>query len=223
MDASPLIDAGVAIIILTILVKLILAPLSKKAVVTQLKVKEIEKDIAEIREKYKDNKQMLGMETMALYKKAGINPFSSIILIIIQLPIMFALYSIFLKSGLPVVDTNLLYSFVKEPLVNMSFLGVFDVAGKSIILALITGVVQFFQIKYSMPPIKKAKENSSFQDDLARSVNMQMRFVFPVIITVIAYTTKSAIAIYLIISALFTIGQELYIRKKLGIDRTKDK
>ncbi len=221
MDIAPWVDAGIAVIILTFLVKLILAPLSKKAVVTQLKVKQIENDLNLIKEKYKNDKQQLAMETMALYKKAGVNPFSGIFLVLIQIPIILALYSVFLRSGLPTVNADLLYSFVRVPEVNMNFLGLVNIAHKSLLLSLIAGLTQFIQIRFSMPPTPKAKENPSFQDDLARNINMQMRYIFPVMILFIAYKATATVALYLIVSSLFTIGQELYMRKKLGIDRTK--
>jgi YidC/Oxa1 family membrane protein insertase len=214
MDASPWIDAGVAVIILTLFVKLILAPLTKKSVVTQLKMKQIEKDLAQIRDKFKNDKQAQAMETMALYKKAGVNPFSGILLVLIQLPIIFALYAIFLKSGLPVVNTELLYPFVKVPSVNMEFLGFINIAAKNIYLAILAAVVQFFQIRLSMPATPKSENKTpSFQEDLARNLNTQMRYVFPVMLFFIAYSTSATVALYLIVSSLFTIGQELWIRK----------
>jgi len=220
MDIAPWADAGVAVILFTIIIKLILFPLSKKAVITQLRMKEIEPAMNRIRETVKD-RQMQALQIMNLYKEKGVNPFSGILNIIIQLPILIALYSIFIKSGLPVVNTELLYPFVAVPTVDMEFLGILNIAEKSIILSVIAAAAQYFQIRYSLPPTPPAKKNPSFQDDLARNVNMQMRYVFPVVILFISYTASATVALYLIVSSLFTIGQELYIRKKLGMSKEK--
>lgn len=216
MDAIPWVDAGVAVILFTIIIKLVLFPLSRKSVITQLRVKEIEPELNIVKEKYKNDKQVQAQEIMNLYRNKGINPFSGIFNILIQLPILIALYSIFLKSGLPVVNTDILYDFIKVPVVDMNFLGLINIADKSIILSIIAAVAQYLQIRYSLPPTPKAKPNASFQDDLARSVNMQMKFVFPIVILFISYTATATIALYLIVSSLFMIAQEIYIRKHLA-------
>lgn len=218
MDISPLIDAGVAIVILTIIVKLILFPLSKKAIVTQLKMKKVEPELAQVKEKYKEDRQEQARQTMALYRKHGVNPFSSIFLILIQLPIIFALYKVFLSSGLPLINKDLLYPFISEPqFININFLNLVNISEKSVILALIAGITTFFQIRFSMPPHKPAEkkngEKPSFKDDLARSMNIQMRYFFPIIAFFISWSISGAIAIYWITSNIFTIGQELVIRR----------
>lgn len=218
MDLLPFIDAGVAVVLFTILVKLILFPLSKSAVATQFKMRQLAPELEELKKKYKDDKQEQARQTMELYRENKINPFSSILLIFIQLPIIFALYFVFLKGGLPDIDTDLLYSFVPTPQnVDIMFLGLFNIAEKSFILALAAAVTNFFQIRFSIPKYtpkeRKKGEAPSFKDDLAKSMNVQMRYVFPVIVLVIAANLAGAIAIYWTTSNLFTIGQELVIRK----------
>lgn len=218
MDLLPWIDAGVAIIILTIIVKLILFPLSKKAVVTQLKMKRVEPELNALKEKHKDDRQELARQTMALYKKEGLNPFLGIFLLFIQLPVIFALYKVFLSSGLPSVNTGLLYGFVAVPAaINIQFLGFFDIVGKSLILALIAGITTYIQIRLSMPIAPKkttsTPSKASFKEDLARSMNIQMRYIFPVLAFFISWSISGAIALYWITSNLFTIGQELVLRR----------
>src|SRR5690606_26692144 len=112
----------------------------------------------------------------ALYKEKNINPFSSLVVILIQLPIIFALYFVFLRSGLPSLNEDLLYSFIPRPgSIDMNFLGMLDITGKSIILALGAGLSSFLQIRFSVPAFKKAEQSGgpSFRDELARSMNMQ--------------------------------------------------
>src|SRR3989344_3076275 len=93
------IDVGIATIILTILVKLILYPISKKSTITQTKMKEKEGELSLIKEKYKD-KQEQALKIMEFYKTNNINPFSSILTVLIQIPIIFSLYYIFFKKAL---------------------------------------------------------------------------------------------------------------------------
>lgn len=215
-------DVGLAVILLTIFVKFILFPLSLKAVRTQMVMREIEEPLKELQEKYKEDKQKQAQEIMALYREKGINPFSSILLLFIQIPIIFGLYWVFFKGGLPEIDTELLYSFVQAPsLINMMFLGIIDMGGRDVILALLAGITQYIQAKYSLPEIKPRDEKTaSFKDDLARSFQVQIRYVLPVIVFVISYTISAAIALYWTTSNIFSILQEWYVRKNIRKEDT---
>jgi YidC/Oxa1 family membrane protein insertase len=216
-DLLPFLDAGVIIILFTILVKLVLFPLSKKAVRTQAMMKMVEPELAAVKEKYKDDKQRQAMETMKLYKEKEINPFSSIFLLLIQLPIIFALYRVFYSTGFSTPDVSLLYSFVKVPAaINTMFLGLIDVTQKSAVLAVLAAVSQYFQIKFSVPKPAAKTGKGGFQEDFARTMHVQMKYVFPVMILFISYNVAAALAIYWITSNLFMIGQELYIRKQMA-------
>jgi YidC/Oxa1 family membrane protein insertase len=211
-------DVGIAVILFTALVKFVLFPLSKKAVITQLRLRQVEPQLAELKVKYKDNREKQAVEMMALYRNNGINPFSGIILVIIQIPIIFALYFIFLKGGLPSIDLNLLYSFVKESVakitdpINMHFLGLLDISRPQWSLALLAGITQFIQVQLSLPKVEKV-EKPTFKDDMARSLNVQMRYILPVFITIVAFNISGAVALYWITGNIFTIGQELYLKK----------
>lgn len=216
INTIPYADVGIAVILLTIATKLILFPLSIKAVRTQMLVKEIEEPLKKIKEEFKDDREKQAKETMALYKEKGINPFSSFLTLFIQLPIIFALYWIFFKGGLPEINVDILYSFISIPeIVNMNFLGIVDMGGKNMLLALGAGVTQFFQAKLSLPPMKPRSEGSSMKDDFARSFHIQMRYILPIIIVFIAYAISAAVALYWVTSNIFAIGQELYVRKNI--------
>jgi len=219
MNLLPFFDAGVLVIIFTIIVKLAIFPLSKKAVVAQMEMRSLEPELNAIREKYKTDKTEQATKTMALYKEKKINPFSSILVIFIQLPIIFALYFVFLRSGLPDINQGLLYSFVSHPTqINMDFLGLINITQKSVFLALLAGISSFYQIRFSIPPMKKSEsKEKSFKDDLARSMNTQMRYVFPVIVLFISYSISGVIALYWTTSNLFTLGQEYFIKKKFAV------
>ncbi len=211
----PWIDAGVVVILLTVLVRLIIFPLSRKAVLTQVKMNEIGPDLAKIKEKYKDRTEEQARLTLALYREKGVNPFSGILVIVIQIPIILALYQMFLH--LPEINSSLLYSFVAMPEdINTSFLGVLDITAKSAFLALLAAISTFFQFQISAKGQTSPKGNS-FSDNLTRSMQTQMKYFFPVIIFLISYRISGAIALYWLTTNLFSIGQEIFVRRKLKI------
>lgn len=216
-------SVGLAIILATIIVKVILFPLSISAVRTQMVLKTVQPKIKEIQESLKDNREKMAQELMALYKKHKINPFSSLFLFIIQIPIIIALYLVFFREAFPELNQELLYAFVNIPdIINLQFLGFIDVTERSIILALLAGVTQFFQVRYALPAPGPKKENASLQEDLMRNVQVQMRYMMPVLITVFAYIISGAIALYFVTSNLFAIGQELYMRKTVKKEQKEE-
>jgi YidC/Oxa1 family membrane protein insertase len=214
-DLLPFLDAGIIIILFTILVKLVLFPVSKKAVRTQAMMKLVEPELNAIKEKFKNDKQAQALQIMNFYKTKQINPFSSILLLLIQLPIIFALYKIF-YTGFSPVDTSILYSFVAVPeSINLFFISLIDVTSKSWVMALVAAVSQYFQIRYSMPVLPPKKDKPSFSDDFARNMQVQMKYIFPVMIFFISYHVAAALAIYWTTSNLFMIGQEIVVRRQL--------
>ncbi len=218
-------DVGIAIICTVILVKTIILPVSLKAIRTQLAMRDLEPKLAKIKEEYKDKREMQAIKTMELFKEAKVNPFSSILLLFIQIPVVIALYfSVYTGGGvkLPAINTALLYSFIPTPeTVNMIFLGFMDITLKSLPLAITAGVTQFIHTSLSLPPQKPRDKNAepNFKDDFARSMQLQMRYVMPVLITVVAYTLSAAIALYFTVSNLMAIAQEYVVRHK-GLKQT---
>lgn len=209
----PWADAGIVVILLTILVRLVMFPLSRKAVLTQVRMAEIAPDLAKIKEKYKDNTEEQAKQTLALYKEKKVNPFSGIFIIIVQIPIILALYQIFLRF--PKIDPSLLYSFVTAPeYSSVTLLGFLDLTTKSIPLALLAAISTFFQLQISTKGQVQPKGNS-FGDNLTRSMQSQMKYFFPVIVFFISYNISGVIALYWLTTNLFSIGQELFVRRKL--------
>lgn len=219
IEIVPGADVGIAVILLTIIVKILLFPLSIKMVRSQLQTKLIQKPLEEIKIKYKNNREELGKAMFELYKKHNINPFSGFILILIQIPVIFALYWVFVKGGFPEINTDILYSFVSIPdMVSMNFLGFINVGqAHNIILALLVGVSQYFQAKLSFPKVEARDKDkpASFQDDMMRGMQVQIKYVLPVIITFSSYILIAVVSLYWIVSNLFAIGQELYIRQTI--------
>lgn len=219
-------DVGFAIILVTIIVKLILAPLTRKSIRSQVLMKKMEPEIKQIKKDY-PNKEEQAKKTFELYKKYGTNPFSGCLVVLIQLPVIFALYFVFLK-GLS-LDAGPVYSFIDKPTeMHTNFLGLIELGnnGKSIVLALLAGITQFLQ-GYLASPIKSkpktgsvevipsGEEKTSFQEELSNSMQMNVKYILPIFIAFISWKISAAVALYFVISNIFTIIQEWYIRRTL--------
>lgn len=219
IDVIPGGDVGLAIILTTIVVKLVLLPLSIKAAKTQVVMREIEPELKAIKERFKDQREEQAKATLELYRTSGINPFASIFLVFLQIPIIIALYLSVSNGGgipLPEINTSLLYAFVPVPAAtSMIFLGLIDISVRSLPLAALAGITQFMHAKLSIPaPAPREKDATpSFKDDLMRSMHLQMRYVLPAIIFIVAYSISAAIALYFTISSLTAIAQEFIVRR----------
>lgn len=218
IDTIPGGDVGLAIIILTLAVKLVLAPLSQKSIKSQARLKTLEPEIQKIKEQYK-NKEEQAKKTFELYKTNKVNPFSGCLLVLIQLPIIISLFYVFL-NGLS-FDQGGIYSFIQiPPIINFEFLGLVDMQERSLVLALLAALSQYFQFKFAVPKLKPVSSNSkpSFKDNLMKSMNLNMRYFMPVFIGIIAYQVSAAVALYWVTSNLFIIGQEIFVRRKIRRD-----
>ena len=87
-------------------------------------------------------------------------------------------------------------------------------SGKSLLLALVAGVAQYIQISRSLPALEARKDDATMGEDFARSFQFQMRYIFPVVVVVIAYVISAAIALYWATSNIVAIGQEYLVRKE---------
>ncbi len=211
IDILPGHSAGLAVILLTIIIRFILFPLSKSSIKTQLQMKRIEPQMQKLKKEVTD-KQEQAKRLMQLYRDNEINPFSGFLLLLIQFPILIGLYNVF-RSGLPTINTDILYSFIHAPAtVAMTFIGI-NLMTKSFVLAILAVITQFIQINLALPKTTKSTEKS-FQNDLAHSMNMQMRYILPLIMFPIALVS-SVVALYLIASNIFMVFQELVIKRRM--------
>ncbi|MEK7540777.1 MAG: YidC/Oxa1 family membrane protein insertase [Patescibacteria group bacterium] len=204
-------DFGVAIILLTIIIRIIIYPISIKALNSQKTLQALQPKIQEIQKKHKNNKEQLAKETLELYRREKINPFSGLFLAIIQLPILIALYTVFWKGLNPEELANL-YSFVSRPeQINSIFLGIVDLSKANFALAVLAGISQFFQTKMLMPKSIPGQEKSS---DISQIMQKQMVYFFPFLTVFILMSLPSAIGLYWITSGAFSIIQQYFILKK---------
>ncbi len=207
------VDAGVAAVLLTVLVKIVLYPMSKKASVAQLKMKEHEGELKQIKEKYKD-KQTQALKVMEFYKEKKINPLSSIGTLLIQIPIIYSLYHIFLKSGLPSINNELLYTFMKVPEnISMNFLGLVDISQKSIVLAFLAALSGFLQMHFSVQGSSSGTTTSQSNLDISQMMAKQMKYTMPIVIFFVSWQISGVVALYWFTSNVVGIIQDYIIKK----------
>ena len=140
-------DFGAAVILLTLLIRIILLPVASKSLKSQKAMQKIQPALQEIQKKYKNDKERLTKETLEVYRKEKINPFSGLFLGLVQLPVLIALYGVFWKG-------------IKAPelsLISLSFLGLIDLSKPNIVLAVLAGILQYFQTKMILPKVVKKK------------------------------------------------------------------
>jgi len=224
----PLQSLGLAIIVLTLLIKIVFYPLGVKTIQSQKKLSELQPKIKEIQEKYKNNKEQQAKELMDLYKKEKINPFSGCLLILIQLPVLIALYQIFWQ-GLTEKQMTLLYSFISKPeTVNTIFLKVIDLSKTAFIenngiryylwgniaLIILVGIVQFLQIKLATPSTVNKKFTKDEKLNFSYQLQKQTQYFMPIFVIFILFKLPAAVGLYWLITNLFTIFQQYFIIRK---------
>ncbi len=203
-------DLGVAIICLTILIKLIFYPLGSKAIKSQKALADLQPKVKEIQEKYKNDKAEQGQKLLELYKTEKINPLSGCLPILIQLPVLIALYRVF-WAGLNPDQLTKIYSFIPRPeTINSLFLGFLDLSKPNITLAVIVGISQYLQIKLITPKSTGEKK----EKDMSAQIQKQMMYLTPVMMFFILLSLPSALGVYLLTTTLFTIAQQYLITKK---------
>lgn len=213
--ATPYHSVGWGIIILTIIIRFILLPSSAQSIIAQKKIKELQPEIDKIKGKYKDDKKAQAQAMMAFYQQNKINPFSSCLPLLVQFPILIILYYVF-QSGL---DTSrfgdLLYTFTPRPeYINTNFLWA-DLAKPDIFLAVLAGILQFWQTKQLMPtPTKNKNSNKDSQTVLQESLGRNMLYFMPILTVMIAIKLPSALPLYWCVTTLFMIIQQDYLMKK---------
>ncbi len=230
-DVLPGADIGVAIIVLTLIVKFALLPLSRQSIKSQKALQDLQPQLENIKTKYKNDKEKQSKELMQFYKKNKVNPFSSCLPLLVQLPILLALYRVFREGLSNPEELSFLYSFVPHPGVidPMSF-GAFDLSQPSLMLAIFAGAFQFVQ---SWMMIRKRKEDNKDKklnkkkprspEQMTSAMTTQMTYIMPILTVFIAMSLPAGLAFYWITVTIFSIIQQwhiLYGKKK--DDKKKD-
>ncbi len=206
-------NLGLAIILLTVLVRIVLLPLKKQAIESQLKQKELQPELKELAEKYKDDRQGLAGAQMQLYKDRGIHPASGCLPTLIQLPILIVLYYVF-RAGLSSHNYSELYPFVHAPeTIQASFLWIKDLTqvDKTLSLPILAGISQFF-FSRSMMASMPAPAN---KDDMTAILNKQMIYFMPIMTVLIARQFPAGLSLYWIAASLVDWLQQSMLTKRI--------
>jgi YidC/Oxa1 family membrane protein insertase len=209
-------DLGVTIIILTIIIKLILLPLSKKSITSQKALQDLQPKIEALKQKYSQNKEEMGRQMMQLYKENKINPFSSCLPLLVQFPFLLAVFQVF-RDGFNQRSQNLIYPFISRPeTINTMSFGFLDLSQRSIALAILAGLAQFWQAKMLMTKRPPIKTPGAKDEDMMAIMNKQMLYFMPIMTVVIGMSFSGGLALYWFITTVLTALQQLYLFKKQG-------
>lgn len=208
-------DMGIAIIIITVIVRAVLLPLSNKALRSQRRLQALQPELKKLQDKHKEDREALAKEMMAFYKKEGVSPASSCVPTLVQIPILIALYFVF-REAVSGQHLGALYSFVPNPgHIDPKFLGLLDLSqrpnsGLALILPLVTGLSTFVQSRMLLPT-----------GDGVPAMNKQLVYLFPLLTFFFATSLPAALPLYWTASTVFTIIQQYVIIRELPLAEAK--
>lgn len=210
-------DVGVVILALTLLVRLALYHLTGSSIKSQRALQDLQPKLAAIKKQYADDKQKQTQAIMELYKTNKVNPLTSCLPMLIQLPILIALYMV-LRDGLN--STNLadsLYSFVNNPgTINQISLGFFNMAKPNYVLAVFAGLAQYWQAKTLSRKNPPAEAGAGGKDEAMMSMmNKQMLYFMPAMTVLIGLSLPAGLTLYWFFGTVLMALQQIYTSKKI--------
>ncbi len=213
-DFIPGHDLGIAIILLTILIRFALYPLNSLSIRSQKALQDIQPKIKQVQKEFANNKEQQAKELLKLYKEHKVNPFSSCLPLLIQLPFLIALFSVF-KTGITDTAFADLYSFVGRPeAIDYISFGFLDIAKASPILAIAAAALQFWQTRMLMHSKVPHPKSDGKDEAFAATMNKQMMYIAPVMTIVIGWSLPSGLMIYWAVSTIFSIIQQYIVFKR---------
>lgn len=211
-------DLGVAIILLTIVVRTILYPLFHKTAKHQRIAQQLNPEINKIRKKYKDDKEQQTKAILELYQREKTNPITPFFLLLLQLPVLFALYRLF-SNGFSEDPSILLYPFWSFAVdLNTTFLGLISLKETYIPMVVLAAGAQYIQAKISIARVSKNKDSEQSQ---AQSIMKLTTYIGPIIALLILVRLPSAVALYWLTSTIFSIIQQIIVNK--AVENKDDK
>ena len=209
-------DLGVAIIVLTIIIRLVLLPLFYKSAKDQTIIQKITPRIKELQKIHKEDKERQVQEIMKVYKEHKVNPFSGFVLLLIQLPILIALYRVFLK-GFSKDILSQLYSFVSAPSsIHTMFLGIVDLNVRNVWIVVFAGVFQYLQTKLMLAVAKQKVGEPDKMADMATKMSRNLMIMGPLLTVVILYPLPAAVGLYWLTTSVFSVIQQVIINKRIA-------
>lgn len=194
-------DLGISIILLTIIIRIILLPINLSAHRTGKNIRKIHPEIEEIKKKHKDQPRELATALQKLYKENKIKPFSSILGLIIQIPILIGLYHIVMKE-LSLFDSSIAFGFL-------------DITQKSYTIAVLVFITMYILMKISVKDMKDSLhgEASQTQKDFHRIMSLQMQYFLPILTLIFTMFLPAGLGLYLLTANIFAIIQTRVFKK----------
>ncbi len=192
-------DIGISIVLFTIAIKTLLLPLNISANKTTKNIKKIQPEIDKLKTKHKNSPRDLGVELSKMYKENQIKPFSGILAIFIQMPILFGLYQILLKEIGNIQD-------------KITFFNI-DVTKPNIILAVLTFISMAYLMHISSKDMTVSDGASDFQKEFTKMMSLQMKYFLPAIVFITSIFLPAGLTLYFVVSNMFAIGQFFLLKK----------
>ena len=189
---------GVAIIIVTFLMRIIIFPLTLKQEKSMKKMRDLQPELEKIKEKYKDNPQELQKQTAEIYRENGVNPLGGCLPLLIQMPIFVALYYAFIGDAIP-ADAKFLWFTLKQP-DRLFMLGKFAFN----LLPILNVGVTFIQQKIMTSATSGQETNQQMQS---------MLYMMPLMMLFIFYNMPSGVTLYYLVSGALSLVQQYFILK----------
>ncbi|MDR2034788.1 MAG: membrane protein insertase YidC [Helicobacteraceae bacterium] len=186
---------GWAIVLFTILVKIVLFPLSHKGMVSMAKLKELAPKMKELQARYKDDKAKLQTHMMELYKKHGANPLGGCLPLLLQIPIFFAIYRILLNA-------------IELKGANWFYIGDLSLKDPFFILPILMGAAMWFQQKITP---------SNFTDPIQEKLFKWL----PVVFTVFFLFFPAGLVLYWLVNNIISIGQQWFVNKSIKLAKER--
>jgi YidC/Oxa1 family membrane protein insertase len=194
---------GIVIIVFSLIIKIVVYPLTKTSYKSMKKMQALQPKIAELKEKYKDDAQKLNKETMKLYSTYGVNPMGGCLPILLQMPIFIALWGLF-QAAIDLRQQPFVWWIqdLSRPDViydlgfKLPLFGIQEISG----LAILMGLTTFIQQKMTMKDPKQAA----------------LVYIMPIMLTILFMTFPSGLNLYYFMFNLFSIAQQYYINLSAG-------
>jgi len=205
-------DLGVAIILLTLLIRILLFPVFQRSARHQAVMQRLQPHIKKIQEQHPKDKERQAKEMMALYQEHRLNPFSGMMLLFIQLPVLIALYQVFIGISNPETLAHGVYSFIQVPReLHTMFLGLINLKGQSIFMVGLAAFAQYLQGRIALPKKRPGEELTQ-----AERMSRNMVFIAPLLTLFIFWNFPAAVSLYWVVTSFFSVGQQLIINRELA-------
>jgi YidC/Oxa1 family membrane protein insertase len=221
---------GVAIILLTIIIRVLMYPLMQKQMTSMRETQKIQPLMQEIQRKYKNDKEKMNQELMKLYKEHKVNPMGGCLPLIVQMPVLILFFQVLREFEYHIPNTNIIdggflwiqneVMYLGEMVAGLAapdkLFGVIQFSGNEYfigILPILVGASMYFQQKLTTPTAPATNQGSSSSNPTASTQKM-MTTIMPLMIGFISFTLPSGLSLYWFTSTLFGIGQQLLINKK---------